>query len=101
MVNPERGEVELVVDGRPCAMRLTLGALAELESTLEIGSLIALAEKFEGGQTSARELLALLGAGLRGGGCTMTDAELASAEIEGGALGAMKAGMALLESAFR
>lgn len=101
MANPERGEVDLVVDGRACTMRLTLGALSELESALAIGSLVALAEKFEGGEVSARELIALLGAGLRGGGVEISDAELASARIEGGAVAAMKAGVALLQATFR
>ena len=101
MANPERGEVELVIDGRARAMRLTLGGLAELENRLEVGSLIALAEKFDGGQVSAGELIALLGAGLRGGGADISDADLASAEIEGGALAATRAGMALLAATFR
>ncbi|HUF56382.1 MAG TPA: gene transfer agent family protein [Thermohalobaculum sp.] len=101
MANPERGEVELVVDGRPRVMRLTLGALAELESALEVGSLVALAERFEGGDVSARELTALLAAGLRGAGEDFTEAELAEAEIGGGAVGAMKAGLRLLEATFR
>lgn len=101
MANPERGEVELVVDGQSRAMRLTLGGLAELESSLAAGSLVALAEKFEGGQVSAQELIALLGAGLRGGGTAISDAELASATIQGGAIAAMRAGMALLEATFR
>ena len=101
MANPERGEVELVVDGRACPMRLTLGGLAELESRLEVGSLIALAERFDGGQVSARELIALIGEGLRGGGAEISDAELARAKIEGGALAATRAGMALLAATFR
>lgn len=101
MANPERGEVALVVDGRACVMRLTLGALAELEGVLSAGSMVALAEKFEGGEISAGELIALLGAGLRGGGIEISDAELAAARIEGGAVTAMRAGMALLEATFR
>lgn len=90
-----------MVDGRDFTMRLTLGALAELESELSTGSLVAVAEKFEGGEISARDLIALLGAGLRGGGADISDAELAAARIEGGAVAAMKAGMALLEGTFR
>lgn len=101
MVNPARGEVELVVDGRPCAMRLTLGALAELEARLEAGSLIALAERFESGTVSAAELIALLGAGLRGGGSDISDGDLAKADVAGGAVGAMRAGLALLAATFR
>ena len=101
MANHERGEVELVVDDRPRRMRLTLGALAELESRLEVGSLVALAERFESGQISARELMALLGAGLRGAGEDISDEDLGRAEIRGGAVAAIRAGLALLEATFR
>lgn len=101
MANPERGEVALTVDGRRRTMRLTLGALAELEATLAAGSLVALAEKLEQGALSSAELIALLGAGLRGGGEAIADAELAAARIEGGAVGAMRAGMRLLAETFR
>lgn len=101
MANPERGEVVLTVNDEPGVMRLTLGALAELEAALDVGSLIGLAEKFETGAVSAGELIALLGAGLRGGGAKITDAQLAAARIEGGAVGAMKAGMKLLATTFR
>lgn len=101
MANAARGEVELVVDGERHAMRLTLGALAELEARLEAGSLVALAERFDSGEIRAGELLALLGAGLRGAGHQISDEGLARAEIGGGAVAAMKAGLALLSATFR
>lgn len=101
MANPQRGEVAITVDGVARRMRLTLGALAELEARLETGSLMALAEKFEGGQVSTRELLALLAAGLEGAGEPVTEEALAKAEIEGGAVGAMRAGVELLARSFR
>lgn len=100
MPNPERGEVALVVNGRACTMRLTLGALAELETALGSGSLVALAERFEAGDVAARDLIALLAAGLRGGGEHVTEDEVARADI-GGVVTAMKAGLALLEATFR
>ena len=68
MANPWRGDVALVINGQHHVARLTLGALAELEDALEEGSLIALVERFEGNRFSSRDVLALLGAGLRGGG---------------------------------
>jgi len=101
MANPHRGEVSLTIDGVERRMRLTLGALAGLEARLEAGSLMALAERFESGTVGARELLALLAAGLDGAGEPVSEADLATAEIEGGALGAARAGMALLAAAFR
>jgi hypothetical protein len=68
MVNPYRGEVALVLDGERHVLKLTLGALAELEEALGADSLVDLVERFEGGRFSARDVLALLLAGLRGGG---------------------------------
>ena len=68
MVNRYRGEVVLVLDGQTHVMRLTLGALAELEEALGSDSLLAMVQRFETGQFRARDVLALLVAGLRGGG---------------------------------
>jgi hypothetical protein len=99
-VNPARGEVALVIDGRARRMRLTLGALAELEARLGAGSLVALAERFEQGTVSAEELIALLSAGLGGAGEPVDEEALRGAEIEGGAVGALKAGLALMAAAF-
>lgn len=101
MANPQRGEVVLSIDGRPRRMRLTLGALAALEARLGAGGLVALAERFEGGEVGAADLVALLAAGLSGAGEEMTEAEIAAAEIEGGASAALSAGLALLAGAFR
>lgn len=101
MVNPQRGEVAIRIDGREHVMRLTLGALAGLEDRMQATSLLALAEKFETGGVAAAELIALLAAGIRGGGGEVTEDELAAAEIEGGAVGAMKAGLLLLSRTFQ
>ncbi len=67
MSNPYAGEVTLVIDGQPHVLRLTLGALAELETALGEDTLLALVERFEQGRFSARDVLALIVAGLRGG----------------------------------
>jgi hypothetical protein len=100
-MNPYRGEVAIVIDGRSRTMRLTLGALAGLEARLQAGSLVGLAERFEDGKVATADLIALLAAGLSGAGEPVDEVELARAEIEGGAVGAMRAGMALLARAFR
>ena len=63
-MNPYRGEVAIVIDGRSRTMRLTLGALAGLEARLQAGSLIGLAERFEDGKVATADLIALLAAGL-------------------------------------
>ncbi len=99
-VNPHRGEVALVIDGRARRMRLTLGTLAELETRLETGSLVGLAERFETGAVTAADLIALLAAGLRGAGEEIGEDAVAAAEIEGGAVGALEAGLALMAAAF-
>jgi hypothetical protein len=101
MVNPQRGEVAIRVDGRDHVMRLTLGVLAELEERLAARSLLGLAERFETGGVPTAELIALLAAGIRGGGGSVSEDELASACIDGGAVGAMKAAMLLLSRTFR
>ena len=59
MANPWSGEVALVIDGQRRVLKLTLGALAELEQALEVPSLVALVERFEGGGFSSRDVLAL------------------------------------------
>ena len=98
--NPWAGEVALVIDGERHVLKLTLGALAELEATLETGSLVELVERFERGAFSSRDVLALIVAGLRGGGWRGRAAELTAAEIEGGPLGAARAAAMLLARAF-
>ncbi|EAQ25124.1 MULTISPECIES: gene transfer agent family protein [unclassified Roseovarius] len=100
MANPWAGEVALVIGGERQVMRLTLGALAELEAGLKSGSLVDLVMRFEGGAFSTRDVLALIVAGLRGGGWRGTAADLLSAEIEGGPLAAARAAAALLARAF-
>ena len=100
MANPWRGEVELVIDGEARVLRLTLGALAELESALETDSRVALVERFETGRQTARDILALIVAGLRGGGWQGSASDLLAADIEGGHLGATKAAAELLVRAF-
>ena len=100
MANPWTGEVALVIDGERRVLKLTLGALAELEAGLETGTLIELVERFESGGFSTRDVLALIVAGLRGGGWQGQPADLLSADIGGGPLGAARAAAELLARAF-
>ena len=100
MANPHAGEVEVVIDGIPRMARLTLGALAELEASLGEGSLVALVSRFESGEVSSRDVLALLVAGLRGGGWRVTAPDLIAIEIAGGPLGAARTAAELLARAF-
>lgn len=100
MANPFAGEVAVTLDGVPHVAKLTLGALAELEATLSEGSLVDLVARFEAGRFSSRDVLALLVAGLRGGGWRGTAADLLAVEIGGGPVGAAKAAAELLARAF-
>lgn len=100
MANRWRGDVALVIDGKEYVARLTLGALAELEEGLRETSIVALVERFEASRFTSRDVVALLGAGLRGGGADITDDALATAQIEGGPMAAAKAAAELLARAF-
>ncbi|WP_085865640.1 gene transfer agent family protein [Pseudooctadecabacter jejudonensis] len=98
--NPWAGEVALVLDGVPHRCKLTLGALAELEAALHADSLVALVKRFEAGGFSTRDVLALIVAGLRGGGWQGSARDLLSVEIEGGPVRAAEAAAELLARAF-
>jgi hypothetical protein len=100
MANPWAGEVAVVIDGERRVLKLTLGALAELEAGLAAGSLVDLVERFEAGGFSTRDVLALIVAGLRGGGWQGSTGDLIAAEIEGGPLAAARAAAELLARAF-
>jgi hypothetical protein len=98
--NPWRGEVEVVLDNMPHRARLTLGALAELEAGFGVGSMLDLAQRFEGGVFSARDVLAVIAAGLRGGGWQGNLSDLTHVEIAGGPVAAAGVAATLLARAF-
>ncbi len=100
MANPYAGEVAVTIDGVAHTCKLTLGALAELEGSLSEPSLVSLVQRFEGGAYAGRDVLAVIVAGLRGGGWTGTSDDLLSADIEGGAVGAARVAATLLARAF-
>src|SRR5947209_3666109 len=84
MANARRGETIAEFDGREHTLCLTLGALAELERKFDAGGLVELASRFEGGKLSARDLIAVIACGLRGGGATYSDDEVATFKVTGG-----------------
>lgn len=100
MANPWAGEVAVWLDGKRHVAKLTLGALAELEAALEVDTLIALVERFEAGRFSTRDVLALLVAGLRGGGWNGCGDDLRTVEIGGGPVEAARVAAELLARAF-
>ena len=56
MAITQRGEIDAVIGGETRTLCLTLGALAELESRLQAGDLVGLAERFSSGRVSVLQL---------------------------------------------
>ena len=100
MVNRHRGEVAASLDGREWALCLTLGALAELEAAFEADDLTALIARFSSGRLSARDMLRIIAAGLRGGGHTLTVEDVAEMRADGGAAGYARIVSELLTATF-
>lgn len=100
MVNPLAGEVSLTMDGTRHVLKLTLGALAELEAQLEADSLMALVARFETGGFRTADVSALICAGLRGGGWDGAPKDVLAADITGGPLEAARVAARLLALAF-
>lgn len=77
MANRHRGEITAELNDRHWTLCLTLGALAELETHFRVTSLTELANAFAGRPLSAADLIAVLAAGLRGGGHDLADEDVA------------------------
>jgi len=89
-----------MLGGERRVAKLTLGALAELEAALGEATLLDLVRRFESGAFSSRDVLALIVAGLRGGGWQGTAEDLRSVEIGGGPVAAARIAAELLARAF-
>lgn len=100
MANRHRGEIEAALDGERRLLVLTLGALAELEDAFGGEDMLALASRFETGRISARDAIRVIGAGLRGAGAEVSDAEVARMSVEGGATGYIAIVAELLTATF-
>ena len=100
MANPIRGEIAVTLDGRERTLCLTLGALAELEAGFGADGLMALAGRFEAGKLSARDLIRIIGCGLRGAGEAISDAEVAAMRCDGGAAGFARIAAELIRASF-
>ena len=98
--NRRRGEIEATLDGKPHVLCLTLGALAELESAFAVDDLGALVERFSTGRFSARDLMRIIGAGLRGAGRDISDDQVQAMSTPGGAAGFALIVKELLEATF-
>ncbi|MEZ5785253.1 MAG: gene transfer agent family protein [Xanthobacteraceae bacterium] len=100
MPNHHRGEIEAEFGGARRRLVLTLGALAELEAVFGADDLVALAERFGGGRLKARDLVRIIGAGLRGAGAAITDEEVADMTAPDGAAGFVRIAADLLAATF-
>jgi hypothetical protein len=100
MPNMHRGEIEAEIGGARRRLVLTLGALAELEAAFGADDLVALAERFESGRLKARDLVRIIGAGLRGAGETVSDDEVSRMEANGGATGFVRIAADLITATF-
>ncbi|PZO81719.1 MAG: transfer Agent [Mesorhizobium amorphae] len=100
MANRHRGEIAAELDGKSFRLCLTLGALAELEATFGADDLGALLERFGTGRLSARDMVRIIGAGLRGGGADVSDTDVAAMQAPGGAAGFARIVSELLAATF-
>jgi hypothetical protein len=100
MPNLHRGEIEAEIGGETRTLVLTLGALAELEAAFGADDLAALAQRFGEGRLSARDLVRIIAAGLRGAGESVSDAEVARMRVPGGAQDYVSIAVKLIAAAF-
>lgn len=100
MTNRHRGEIAAELGGQMRRLRLSLGALAELEAAYGAADLNALVQRFAQGRLAALDLVRIIGAGLRGAGSSVTDEEVAAMDAEGGALGLARIASELLAATF-
>jgi hypothetical protein len=100
MPNRHRGEIEAQIGGARRTLVLTLGALAELEDAFGADDMVALAERFGSGRLKARDLIRIIGAGLRGAGERVPDEDVALMDVEGGAAGYARIAADLLAATF-
>lgn len=80
MANGVRGEVVANLAGAERTLCLTLGALADIETGLGVAGMAALAERMKA--LSARDLMVVLAALLRGGGEGALAEGLANAPVD-------------------
>jgi hypothetical protein len=98
--NARRGEVEAVIDGRRRILCLTLGALAEIETAFGVDNIADLVGRISGEKLGSTEMIAILGAALRGGGNIVADEDVADMRVDGGVDAAIGLVARLLRSTF-
>jgi hypothetical protein len=88
--NRHRGQISVEIAGKQWTMCLTLGALAELETAFGAANLSDLVDKIASGNPGSTQLIAIIGAGLRGGGHEVSNSEIAAWQFSGGLVGMVK-----------
>ena len=100
MANKHRGEIDAQLDGTTRRLCLTLGALAELETTFGDADMISLAARFESGRLRASDCVRIIGAGLRGAGHDVADEAVSRMQADGGVTGFIEIVARLLNATF-
>lgn len=100
MANHYRGEIDADLGGRRRKLVLTLGALAELEAAFGAADLVALAERFTTGRPKASDMIRVIGAGLRGAGEDIDDADVGRLSAPGGAADYVRIAVELIAATF-
>lgn len=85
IANARRGEITAKLDGKTFRLCLTLGALSELESAFATDDLSSLVERFSSGKLSAKDMIRIIGAGLRAAGHDVANEEVQTMQADGGA----------------
>ncbi|MEM9575183.1 MAG: gene transfer agent family protein [Pseudomonadota bacterium] len=100
LINKKRGEIGAELGGKQRCLCLTLGALAQLETSFNVSDMTALTERFASGRLSASDLLSIIHAGLVGGGHNFSRDDVAEMQAEGGVVGFARIASELLEVTF-
>jgi len=101
MANRHRGEITATLDGTSYTLVLTLGALAELEDAFGGDDILSIAKKLQSGRLAARECVQIIGAGLRGAGHEISDADVAGMTADGGVAGFVRIIADLMAATFK
>lgn len=97
--NRHRGEVTAIVNGRPCRLRLTLAALAQIEACYGDTDILTLTERFAASGMNWQDAQNILRAGLAATGDARAHARH-DLSVKGGAAAAVDLAHRLLEAAF-
>lgn len=100
MVNQSRGEISVELDGRQWTLCLTLGSLSELEAHFRVNDISGLASILSSGNISSKDIMAIIAAGLKGGGYTLSIEDVSEMRHKDGPAGYAKITADLLSASF-